>query len=185
MFFATSWKGERVLTGYYDLHWYAKGVLAENDFCLAANHARFIEQPIPLPVLDRKCNTNVSGWFRGVRLLTSSECLRVLEVLNEFPDKTADYLDEIDRLERFNLKHTGYRYPSFRKTDKFSWETAPSDLLAGSAASKLAKQEKVLNTSPSGLWKCDECSKLVKNKALLKRCPNCGTVGTLRPSARG
>src|ERR1044071_3989814 len=40
LFFATARKGERVLTGYYHLGWYAQGVYeGKTDYCLAADRA--------------------------------------------------------------------------------------------------------------------------------------------------
>jgi hypothetical protein len=179
LFFATSRKGQRILAGYYHHRWYAQGVFLDaRDFCLAADEIRFVADPIPLKRVDRKCGTNVSRWFRNMRLLTGQECLRIVHLLREEPDATADYLSEINRLENFNLKHSGYRYPSWRQKSKFSWELA-QDLVSVDRS----KQEpgKVLNTSSSGLWKCQSCSQIVKNKALLKRCPHCGKVGTLKP----
>ncbi len=179
LFFATSRKGERVLTGYYHLRWYAQGALGDRDFCLAADEAKFLAKPISLRQVDRKFGTHISKWFRGVRLLTSHECLSLVVLLHGIPDSTAEYLKEIDRLERFNLKHSGYRYPSFKKIDKFSWDTASPDLLARGRHAR--KERKVLNSSPSGLWSCNSCLRIIKNKALLKRCPYCGKVGTLMP----
>lgn len=178
LFFATSRKKERVLTGYYHLRWYAHGALGETDFCLAADKVKFIYEPISLKKVDRSCRTNVSDWFRNMRLLTGDECGRIVNLLKDEPDATADYLGEIDRLERFNLRHSGYRYPSWKRKEKFSWEIAP-DLLNVNQGKQ--KPQKVPNTSPSGLWKCESCSQIVKNKALLKRCPHCEGVGTLKP----
>lgn len=178
LFFGTAWKGERVLTGYYHLYWYAKGALGKTDYCLAADDVKFIQKPIPFNRVDRECRTQISKWFRGVRLLTAAECSRVLALLSRIPNSTEQYLNEIDRLERFNLKHTGYRYPSWRRNEKFSWESAGE--LIGSAQD-VPTSKRVPNTSKSGFWTCAACSQTVKNKALLKRCPLCGQVATLRP----
>src|SRR5437870_4117601 len=118
LFFATNRKGTRVLTGYYHLRWYAKGALGDRDFCLAADEAKFIAKPIPLRQVDQKCGTHLSKWFRGIRLLTHNECSKLVSLLEEQSDSTKQYLSEIDRLERFSLKYTGYRYLTFKKTDK-------------------------------------------------------------------
>ena len=65
LFFATARKEGRVLTGYYHLRWFTDGVFDNaRDYCLAADTARFIEKPIPLTEVDRRCGTNVSKWFR-------------------------------------------------------------------------------------------------------------------------
>jgi hypothetical protein len=176
LFFATRWKGERVLTGYYKIRWYARGVLG--DYCLAADKIRFTSNPISLKTVDRKCGTTVSKWFRNMKLLTPQQCTRVRNLLQDLPDATDDYLAEIDRMERLNLKSIGYRYPGWGLIDKFSWELAPYFLNDNFPGQRRAK---TLNTSPSGWWKCESCSKTVKNKALLKQCPFCKDVGTLVP----
>jgi hypothetical protein len=87
---------------------------------------------------------------------------------------------EIDRLERLNAYHSGYRYPSWRRTEPFTWadaerylKEAPDDADAG----------KVRNSSPTGWWRCTTCDKLTENRALLKACPHCHEIDTLRPLA--
>ncbi len=174
LFFVTTRKDERVLTGYYHLRWYADGVFGGmRDFCLVADRARFIEKPMPLTEVDRRCGTHLAGLFRGMRLLSPKECKKMARLIDTRPDATAAYLEEIDRLERFNLKHGGYRYIAWKQTDKFSWNLARHYLQKTPSA--------VLNSSPSGLWVCVTCTESTGNKALLKRCPHCGAVGTLRP----
>src|SRR2546426_4466528 len=97
LFFTTSRKSERVLTGYYHLGWYAGGVLGSRDYCIAADSARFIEKPFPLKEVDRRCGTNVSGWFRSMRILTAGECKKLARLIDSRLDATAAYLEEIDR----------------------------------------------------------------------------------------
>jgi hypothetical protein len=180
LFFATTWKGDRVLTGYYHLRWFTSGVFENaRDYCLATDIARFIEDPIPLAAVDRRCGTNVSKWFRGMRLLSSSECRKMAKLINAQPDATANYLEEIDRLERFNIKHSGYRYIAWKQKDKFSWERAKQYLIEKKSTTKT--KSKVSNSTPTNSWKCTDCDHNIMNKALLKRCPNCGGLGTLRP----
>ena len=41
--------------------------------------------------------------------------------------------------------------------------------------------EAVSNQSATGSWRCSGCEQFVINQALLKRCPFCGSMGTLRP----
>jgi hypothetical protein len=146
-------------------------------FALPPMRRKFIANPIPLREVDQKCGTQVSQRFRGARLLTHQECSDLLGLIRAHPDATNRYLSEIDRMERFSLRFTGYRYPTFKKTDKFSWETASPDLLTLEQEHK----QRVPNASPSGLWICVDCGRIIRNKALLKRCPQCGKVGTLIP----
>jgi len=178
LFFVTSRREGRVLAGYYRVRWYAAGVFGlGNDLCLAADRVRFIASPPPLVAVDRQCGTDLAHPFRSMRLLSPEECRRLLRVLERRPDATAAYLAEIDRLERFNLKHGGYRYVGWKQVEKFSWSYAAKYLQPGGPA----PTPRVLNTSPSGSWTCVACEKHTVNVALLKRCPECGAVGTLRP----
>ncbi|MGH7808098.1 MAG: hypothetical protein ACRENT_08375 [Thermodesulfobacteriota bacterium] len=179
LFFATSWKTGRVLVGYYHVRWFSEGALGAGDYCLAADRAKFVEAPIPLKEVDRRCGTKISGPFRSVRLLAEDECKKMVRLIDAQSDMTHAYLDEIDRLERFNLKHGGHRYISWQQIEKFSWKYANEYF--SESREKLA--ELVANVSPSGIWKCTGCQKEVKNKALLKRCPNCGKLATLRPKS--
>jgi hypothetical protein len=182
LFFATAWKGTRVLTGYYHLRWYAGGAfVGTRDFCLAADTARFIEEPIPLAEVDRCCGTDMARWFRGMRLLSAGESRKIAALIDERPDATPAYLEEIDRLERFNLRHGGYRYIARRQMEKFSWAVA-KDFLDKPHPPPPTLPVVRRNSSPSSLWKCLCCSESVKNKALLKRCPHCGALGTLMPT---
>lgn len=129
LFFATSRKRERVLTGYYHIRWYAPIVSGKkSDFCLAADAVHFLDEHIPLTEIDRIYGTNLAGHFRNMRLISASECKKIISFINDCPDATSAYLDEIDRLERFNLKHGGYRYFRRRQTEKFSWELAKRHL---------------------------------------------------------
>lgn len=179
LFFATARNSERVLTGYYHLQWYAQGIYGgKRDYCLAADRIHFIADPLPLKKVDRSCGTDVSKWFRNMRLLKSEQCKKMAALIDAKPNATAAYLEEIDRLERFNLKHSGYRYPTWKRTEKFSWEFGRELLNKGQFEST---SEKVPNSSQSGLWQCLNCSKTINNKALLKKCPECGSIGTLRP----
>lgn len=131
LFFATSWKRQRVLTGYYHIYWYAPVVSDKRpDFCLAADNVRFVAEPVPLTEVDRICGINVARPFRNMLLLSEAECKRIARLINDRPDATAAYKEEIDRLERFNLKHGGYRYFRRKQKDKFSWDLAKSRLKA-------------------------------------------------------
>jgi hypothetical protein len=125
LFFATLRKGERGLTGYYHIGWFAKAVSdKERDFCLAADAAHFIENPIPLTNVDGICGTNVSRPFRTVRLLSGVECKKMINLIYRRPNAISAYLEEIERLERFNLAHGGYRYFTREQKEKFSWDIA-------------------------------------------------------------
>ncbi len=177
LFFATRRGGTRVLSGYYHLGWYAPTPQDSSDFCLAAERAHFVEKPIPLDAVDRECGTNVNEWFRSYRVLTLKQALCIAKLLDAMPNAVHRYLEEIDRLERFNLRYGGYRYIAWKQQERFSWNLAAGYLVAKNARTSIAK---VRNATPSNSWKCTECDGVVRNRALLKRCPECGSLGSLR-----
>ena len=177
VFFFTRRGSEREVAGYYQVRWHTNGPIGANDSCVAADKCHFVASPVPFSVVDRKLNTNFSTPFRSTRLLSETECTRLVELLREQPNAREVYLAEIDRLERFNLKHGDYRYISWKQVQKFDWPYAEKYLIPSSASSGV----RAPNASPSGLWRCSHCQQKVKNKALLKRCPACGNLGTLQP----
>jgi hypothetical protein len=181
LFFATNRGGQRVLSGYYDLRWYAESSSkAERDYCLAARAARFVLKPIPLATVDRRCGTTTANPFRSFRRLKSDECLAVKALIDEMPDATGEYVKEIRRLERFNRFHGGYRYIGWKQDEEFSWGMAGKYLQKASTG---AKKEKTVNSSPSDLWRCGACESVSANKSLLRACPDCGALATLEPIA--
>lgn len=180
VFFATRRGSRRVLASYFRVSWYAPGVFgAENDICLAADFQYSVADPIPLTHIDEACGTDVAGNWRQYRLLSPDECTCLRDSLLRLPDATARYLDEIDRLERFNQVHGGFRYVGgWRQENKFSWNLA-APLLESDESH--APDRLINNQSPTGRWRCEACSAVFENESLLKRCGDCGSVGSLRP----
>lgn len=178
VFFTTRRRGERVLTGYYKVGWYSDSVLSPRgaDFALAAIEARFIEEPIPMSRLRGKLGEHLRTRFRTFLRLDEKETQRLFKLINEREDATDLYLSEIDRLERFNEFHTGFR--CWGRKMPFSWDDAATFLSASGGGIAM---KKVLNASPSGLWRCEACDSIIENKSLLKLCPACGQPGTLVP----
>jgi len=121
VFFITNRKGVRVLTGLYLIKWYAPVSLDDKDFCLAADSIWFVQDPIPLMDVDEACGTNVDRWFRTYLRVDAEGCRKIENLLKRKPNATELYLSEIDRLERFNLKHGGYRYITAKVNDSYSW----------------------------------------------------------------
>jgi hypothetical protein len=105
-------------------------------------------------------------------------CQQFLGQLEARPDRTADYLNEIDRLERFN-RHTGFR--CWQRTEPFSWQ-ATRDYLRPEPPNQRSTTEAVSNRSPTGRWHCLACDRTIRNDALLKACPACNALGSLRPA---
>jgi hypothetical protein len=176
VFFATSHKDRgRALTGYYHLGWWAEGSLGagRGDYALAADHGRFTD-PIPFAAISGPAGEYVRRPFRTFRLLPAEFANTLRSLLDQQPDRTDAYIAEIHRLERFNEFHTGFRYAGWAEGGGFDWNAAIPYLEPANSSG-----DAVLNESPSAWWYCRNCLQNTYNKALLKRCPGCGAVGTL------
>ena len=179
IFFVTNRRPGRALAGYYRVRWYADGVFAAaGDYCLAADRVRFIDPAISLSEVRRVGGVDLTAAFRSCRLLDPADCQRLARLLESRPDATDLYVREIDRLERFNAYHTGFRYVAWRQRQPFTWRLARAYMRRQTAASADSGGR---NSSPSGSWRCRECRRVVRNLSLLKRCPMCGALGSLRP----
>jgi len=122
VFFITNRRGVPVLAGLYLVKWYAPVSSDDNDFCLAADSIWFVQDPIPLVDVDRVCGTNVARVSRAFKNIDAEKCRKMERLLKRRANATGSYLSEIDRLERFNLKHGGYRYVTFERRDSYSWD---------------------------------------------------------------
>ena len=178
IFFMCRWGGRRVVSGYYRLAWKAPGTLhtaKKADFVFAADEVYFVDPPIPIAELPEPLASVAGTRFRLFKRIDSNHTQALLSILRERPNAIADYLGEIDRLEQFQFFHSGYRYVTWQQEEPFSWDMAPR-YLEPSTDLKV-----VPNQSTSGFWRCSACEKFVSNQALLKRCPFCGSMGTLQP----
>ena len=172
--------GRRVVTGYYRLAWKAPGTLhspRRADFVLAADVVHFVDPPIPISELPEPLASVAGTGFRLFKRIDSTQTQALISILSEGPNALPDYLGEIDRLERFQTFHSGYRYVSWQQQEPFSWNLAHRYLELS------ANSEVVPNQSATGTWRCTDtsCEQFVINQALLKRCPFCGFMGTLQP----
>lgn len=163
----------RALVGRYEL-----GSLAEvnkDDFAYAANVARFID-PIPVSQISGKAGSEMKKKLRNYKIVDphTADALRAL--VDGSPDRTSDYVFEIDRLERMSLSRTGFRYPTWDGIDGFSWATA-GPYLQGASNEPIS----VPNSSPTGIWVCSSCGTQIRNEARLKVCNACRERGTLQP----
>ncbi len=182
IFFVTRRNGERVLTGYYRLRWFALGTLNRTppDYALAADRMRFVHPPITIGALSAKLAKTVGRPFRIYKYVDQETTAGLLRVFNRRKDKSADYLTEIDRLERFNRRQTGFRYVGWRQHEPFNW-TAAREYLITTEGSTSSDARRALTTSPTNRWRCAVCGNIAINKALLKRCPDCKTMNALQP----
>lgn len=181
IFFLTNHRERgRVITGYFDLGWFTEGSLWPHirDYALAARKWRFVD-PIVIKELSEALQGEVSRPFRLNKLIDHATASELRALINSRADRTPEYVAEVERLERWNSYYSGgYRYVNWQRRQGFTWASAseyltrPSGTYGGASA---------LNSSPSGWWKCDSCGAANFSGALLKACPTCGALGTLRP----
>ena len=171
----------RELVGYYELGFYTPGALRARtrDFALAARSMRFIE-PIPLSELPTELTAVLAGPWRLNKLIGAAQSVALRAVIDAHADRTREYLAEVDRLERINLYYSGFRYPSWRRSDPFTWDDGEHYLRQ---AALDPDAPRLSNRSPTGWWRCRACERLTENAALLKACPYCQRLDTLRPTA--
>ena len=179
LFFTATWGGQRVLAGYYRLAWYGHVTsLTRRDFALAAAAGRFDSEPLSLADIDARLGTSFARPFRGALTLSPAEATRLADLLESRPDGTDRYLDEIDRLERFNLYHGQSRYLGWDRQHPFAWDDADAILADGPPT----QTEAVSNTSPTGRWACTACRYEFENRSRLRLCPHCSAAGALAPA---
>jgi hypothetical protein len=171
----------RQVTGMYELGWWAPGSLHQRirDFALAARRMRFID-PVPVEWLPGDLAREISGKWRLFKRLGPQHTATLAEYVASQPDKTAEYLQEVERVERINRFHSGYRYPTWRREDAWTWADALRYL---KPAAFDPTAPKIRNSSPTGWWRCSQCGEATENAALLKACPACHELDTLRPLA--
>jgi hypothetical protein len=162
----------RALVGWYELGWLVE--VDKNDFAFAARSARFVD-PIPVAQMRGTLGREMQKPLRNYKVVDPPVADSLRELVEASTDRTADYLFEIDRLERMSLSRTGFRYPSWDGVDGFSWDSA-APYLAGASTTVAAP-----NTSPSGTWVCTACGTQIRNEARLKICNVCRRRGTLEP----
>jgi hypothetical protein len=173
IFFVTTLEGRgRSLVGRYELGWLVE--VEKGDVVLAARTARFIN-PIPVARLTGRAGKALQKPLRNFMIVDEATAAELRHIVETAPDRTRDYLLEIDRLERMSLARTGYRYPSWDRTDSFDWTAAVPYLI------DISEDEAEVNTSPTGAWICSHCGTRIVNRARLKVCNVCRQRGTLQP----
>ncbi len=173
IFFVSTHRGGRILSGYYEVAWYTPG--PDQDYALAAKTWRFVAPIIAETIIGS--SQQAVKVRRGYMGLDEQQARQLRRLIDESLDLTATYTREIARLEQLSARHTGYCYPTWGRTDGWSWEDAATYLVAPPTQSS----RPVLNKAPGDLWVCNVCSRRSISIARLKRCPHCGAVLTLRP----
>lgn len=169
---------ERVVAGYYRLAWKTEGIwhATKRDYALAADYVHFVAEPIPVSHLPEPVRAAAERKFRLSKRLNAVETQTIIAALDSRPNALEDYLSEIDRIERFQTYHSGYRYVSWQQKEPFGWELARQYLVEPNVPGT------GINQSPTGFWQCtnSECGKFINNWSLLRRCPFCSAMGTLQ-----
>ena len=173
--FLTRHGGQRVISGYYRVGWYAPTGFAPQDFSLAASHAHFVAKPVPFKDVSQEFGLRYS---RLCLCLTPEQTSSLVTLLDQQPDATNAYIREIHRLEHFNLSAAGKRYVNFGRIRSFDWSDA-ARVLGG--INPPVDTNVVANSSLSGWWECRECAHRFRSGALLKLCPHCQKFGSLQP----
>lgn len=165
----------RVICGYYRIGWIAPTFFSDSDFCLAATELHFVADPLPFESVKESLGLRKA---RCCLRLSPTQVSRLVDLLNQRPNATASYLQEIRRLEQFNFSRTGKRYVNF------GWITSP-DWDRGAAILERARRQGgsivTSNRSPTGKWRCRECGVEFESGSLLKCCPSCEHVGSVQP----
>jgi hypothetical protein len=172
LFLTTVGELGRCLVGHYQLGWFVE--FGDNDVALAATSMRFVE-PIPLARIEGRAGAEINKKIRNFQIVGDEVAADLRGWIDGSRDRSADYLEEIARLERMSLSRTGYSYPSWDRKDAFSWADA------GAYLAELPEGHNAPNTSPSGKWICTACQTEIINVARLKICNICKSRGALEP----
>ncbi len=170
--------GERGVTGYYHLRWYAHGGTYEGDFCLAADKTHFVKRAISFTEINAQIGTHLSNRVPRLAITLSPEQTSGLVALLEAqPDSTAAYVAEVRRLEQINARNAGgLKYVNFSRTESYAWNSITSISGLGIASGKKSQR----NSGPRNTWHCSSCKGVTRSRSLLKLCPRCQAHGTLR-----
>jgi hypothetical protein len=114
-------KGIRVLAGYYHPAWYCE--IGPGDYAIAAESARFVSPGYALRDLINFFEDYPIAQFFYWKYITEKKVIERLKLLIDcVPDATAQYVEEIHRLESLSMEQYGHMY--FNRKEGFSWEYA-------------------------------------------------------------
>jgi len=131
-FFCTNRGGVRVLAGYYSVGWHYKAPSTKrgsrgsllDDYMLTAKEMRFVAPGFPLRDLTGYLyGVNLDKSFRPFKYIDAETANRLLLLLKDTPDATAEYISEIHRIEQLVQQRDGCIYR--KKWNGFSWDVAP------------------------------------------------------------
>lgn len=179
LFFLTRRGDRRVLAGMYRVGWWCGAARGPaRDVRLAAERVHFVANPVAVDELPEPARAAASRPMRSCRPVDAAVTAKLIEVLCRQQDASPAYVEEIDRLERFNAYRTSARYPGWGQNETFTWDLAP-DFLREMEAGGPAGQTAVRNQSQTQLWRCPACGEVRRNQSRLRRCPACKQIVTL------
>lgn len=191
IFFVSERNDERFLVGRYRIGWWAQGPdykgrkkKARPDVYLAASEVRMLRNPIPLTeVAARFKDPEFSKGFRTFKFksITEKRTHQLLTLINRYPDATDEFIAEIHRLERINMRYHKARYPSHPRIGGFSWDDA-SLILDQKPVNSVEFTPPALPIDRTGWWVCGVCGKAIQHVGGLKQCAACRSFGSFAPA---
>lgn len=178
LFFTTkhAHSGTSVIAGYYTLSHYAAHPGRERDFALRAEDIHFVEKPLITQDVYDELGFTSKPLPRGSKTLSYEQSQWLKAKLDQQPDATDQYIEEIHRLERVNKSRTGFRHIGLGTSDPFSWETA--DILLRDPHPACVEEPPSGKKKPVD-WRCRACGAIIANAACLRVCRECRAVHTL------
>jgi hypothetical protein len=134
LFFMTSWRGQRRVTGFMEIGSFAEVTLNENlerGYALKGRLLRLVFPPLPFlggPAVKFGAEAisargiKGSGPKRGASKLDADTTASLMMAIRKRPRASSLYLRELHRLETENLKEFGYTYPDVHKMKPFTEE---------------------------------------------------------------
>lgn len=195
LFFRTNWSNQAVLTGFYEIGWYldswyvapagkSKPPRIVTDRFLAAKHAHFVAEPIPVDDAAEAVGLNPAKFHRrSVIGFNEKQTADLRKLLLEQPDATPQYVEEIHRLEQVNLASTGRRYVNWDRITGFDWTAAEVCMkLAARPKPSDTVRAAWLNGTREGIWECTGCNQTIASPRPIKLCSRCDDGGCFLPT---
>ncbi|HWG89361.1 MAG TPA: hypothetical protein VNZ52_00785 [Candidatus Thermoplasmatota archaeon] len=118
--------------------------------------------------------------FRLCKRVEPDLARRLRALLLRRKDRTADYIEEIHRIERTNRRFTGFSYVNWREESEFTWEKG-HEFLADPSSALVLEEVGKLHGSHADRWECINCHSITESISPLRRCGICKAVGTQIP----